>query len=119
MRQSVAGGRPLDEVLCGQEWRAVGQDWCVRWRGASLQIAEEHAPLGVAGGQALVRHKRDGTLLLEPEGRRLRWTPVSGRPRPPEPEPAVKDNEPWKPPADHPWRRLAVHPSRRSTPGPR
>jgi len=106
---TAAGGRPLDEVLCEQEWRAVGEDWCVRWRGAFLQIAKEHAALDLAGQEVLVRHKRDGTVLLEHGRTRLAWTPVPRRPQPPKnPKPAVGNNKPWKPAAGHPWRRAAV-----------
>ena len=106
-RAVPAGVRP-DEVLCEQEWRAVGQDWCVRWRNGYLQVAAEHAGLGLAGGRVLVRCKRDGTVLLEHEGARLTWTPVPARTRPPVVKPTVKDNKPSKPAADHPWRRPAV-----------
>jgi hypothetical protein len=106
---TAAGGRPLDEVLCEQERRAVGQDWCVRWRNRHLQIAPEHAGLDLAGKEVLVRHKRDGTVLLEHEWARLAWTAVPHRPPPPKKaKPAVVNNKPWKPAAGHPWRRAAV-----------
>ena len=106
--RAVPAGVRLDEVLCEREVRAVGQDWCVRWRNGYLQVAKEHAGLGLAGGRVLVRCKRDGTLLLEHEGARLNWTPVPARPRPPKAKPVVRNNKPSKPAADHPWRRPAV-----------
>ncbi len=106
--RAVPAGVRLDEVLCEQEWRSVGQDWCVRWRNGYLQVGKEHAGLGLAGGRVLVRCKRDGSLLLEHEGERLNWTPVPVRPRPPKAKPAVRNNKAYKPAADHPWRRPAV-----------
>ena len=98
----------LDEVLCEQEGRAVANDWCVRWKNGYLQIAKEHEALDLAGGRVLVKHKRDGTLLLEHEGKTLKWTAVPQRPRPQKPKPMIKNNQKWKPPKSHPWRRPAV-----------
>lgn len=92
--------RSLEEVLCVREERSVGNDWCVRWRNTWLQIAREHAPLGLAGRKVEVREKRDGVLLLSYQGRALAWTRVATRPRT---RVTIVNNKSWKPPADHPW----------------
>ncbi len=39
--RAVPAGMRLDEALCEQEWQAVGQDWCVRWRNGYLQVAQD------------------------------------------------------------------------------
>ena len=38
-----AGQVKPEEVLCVQEERVVGQDWCVRWQNRWLQIEKVHA----------------------------------------------------------------------------
>ena len=43
----------LEEVLCVQEPRVVGRDWCLRWRNKFLQIPAEHAALELAGKKVL------------------------------------------------------------------
>jgi hypothetical protein len=53
----------LDQVLCEQEMRVVGRDWCVRWNHQHLQIDKRHESLALAGKQVMVKQKRDGTLL--------------------------------------------------------
>ena len=105
--RAVAAGVRLDEVLCEQERRAVGNDWCVRWKNGYLQIAKEHEALDLAGKRVLVKHKRDGTLLLEHQGAPLKWGAVTRRPRSRKPKPTIKNNKKWKPPATHPWKRAA------------
>ena len=100
----VAADVRLDEILCEQEHRAVGQDWCVRWDNGYLQIDKKHEPLDLAGKRVLVKHKRDGTLVIEHASVRLAWTHVPTRLEPAKPKPAVKNNKKWKPASSHPWR---------------
>ncbi len=98
----------LDEVLCEQEPRVVGNDWCVRWNNRWLQIDKRHNAMQLAGKKILVLQKRDGTLLLKHNGQVIGHTPVSQRPpKPKPPKPVIKNNKTWKPPADHPWNRPA------------
>jgi transposase len=95
----------LDEVLCEQEPRVVGRDWCVRWNNQHLQIDKRHESLDLAGKQVLVKHKRDGTLLVEHAGVLLESREVVSRPEPPRrPKPVIKNNKKWTPPATHPWK---------------
>src|ERR1700749_2803696 len=35
----------LDEILCRQEARTVGRDWCVRWKNQYVQIDKVHQHL--------------------------------------------------------------------------
>lgn len=95
----------LDEVLCPQEPRVVGNDWCVRWNDRHLQIDAAHAPLHLPGKQVLVLARRDGSLLLKHNGLRLDHAPVGQKPTKPTPKPVLKNNKTWKPPATHPWKR--------------
>ena len=39
----------MAEVLCPQEERVVGEDWCVRYENRILQIAKRHEALALAG----------------------------------------------------------------------
>jgi transposase len=96
----------LDQVLCEQEPRVVGRDWCVRWRNQNLQIDKQHERLALAGKQVLVKERRDGTLLVEHAGERLTCSLVISRPEPPRrPKPVIVNNKKWTPPAAHPWKR--------------
>jgi hypothetical protein len=97
----------LSEVLCEQERRVVGRDWCVRWENTYLQIAAEHEKLALAGKQVLVKQKRDGTLVVEYQGQPLNWSAVAQRPEPAKPKEKrpIKNNKPWKPSKSHPWNR--------------
>jgi hypothetical protein len=96
----------LDQVLCEQERRVVGRDWCVRWNNQHLQIDKRHESLALPGKQVLVKQKRDGTLLVEHADELLDCRPVTNRPEPPRrPKPAIKNNKKWTPPATHPWKR--------------
>jgi transposase len=96
----------LDEILCEQEQRTVGQDWCVRWKNRYVQIDKVHESLALAGKTALVKEKRDGTILVEHAGQQLECRPVTARPQPPRgKKPEIKNNKKWKPPATHPWKQ--------------
>ena len=61
----------LEEVLCVQEERVVGQDWCVRWKNRWLQIDGRHAGLNLAGKRVLVKQRAIGELVVEHKGERL------------------------------------------------
>jgi hypothetical protein len=100
----------LDEILCEQEHRAVGQDWCVRWDNGYLQIDKRHESLDLAGKRVLVKQKRDRTLIVEHESVALTWAHVAARPDRIKPKAAIKNNKKWTPPAGHPWRGPAVPP---------
>ena len=100
----------IDQVLCEQEPRVVGNDWCVRWNNQWLQIHEQHKTLALPGKQILVLQKRDGSLLLKHKGDTLCHTPISQRPRQKPPKPVIRNNQPWKPPATHPWKRPGARP---------
>lgn len=129
----------LEEVLCVQEERAVGKDWCVRWKNRWLQIEQEHADLRLPGKRVLVKELAaggppggppggpGGELIVEHEGRKLKVTALSARPEPA--EPASKPRKPtvnnvrYKPAADHPWNRdpvgkAAVRAAPRVSPAP-
>jgi hypothetical protein len=95
----------LQEVLCVQEQRVVGLDWCVRWNNRWLQIGPEHEALRLGRRPVLVRELSDGTLLLDYKGQRLNVTELPARPTPPKPKKTIINNRRYKPAADHPWNR--------------
>jgi hypothetical protein len=95
----------LQEVLCVQDERVVGQDWCVRWNNRWLQIGAEHAALRLPRRRVLVRELSDGSLLLGHHGQPLSVTEVPARPTPPKPRKTILNNRRYKPAAEHPWNR--------------
>lgn len=94
----------LSEVLCEEEERVVGRDWCVQWRGRFLQIDKAHEGLGLAGKDVTVREKADGTLRVLWKGESLTWTQVKERPTKKREKKPVVNNKKWAPSADHPWK---------------
>jgi transposase len=109
----------LEEVLCVQEERVVGQDWCVRWNNRWLQVGREHATLNLPRRRVLVKELSDGRLLLTHRDQRLTFAELSGRPAVVKPKKAVVNNRRYKPAAAHPWNRSpAVGPRPAVTPAP-
>ena len=98
-------GQALEEVLCVQERRVVGRDWCVRWRNRWLQIDARHAALNLPGRPILIRHRADGELIVEHGGQRLTWRELNARPAGIEKKRAIVNNRTWKPGSAHPWNR--------------
>ena len=60
----------LDEVLCEQERRVVGNDWCVRWNNRWLQIDRRDQALALPAREILLLQKRDGSVYRDP------WHPI-------------------------------------------
>ena len=108
LHRALEGGMVLEEMLCVQEGRVVGQDWCVRWRNRWLQITSEHASLYLAGRRVLVKQLADGRLIVEYKGQRLVTQELGGKPAAAKEKKPIVNNRRYKPAADHPWNRPAV-----------
>ena len=98
----------LDEVLCVQEPRVVGNDWCVRWRNRWLQVAAEHASLRLPGRRVLIKQLAEGRLLVQHQGRTLSAAELPEKPPRVKQKKPIVNNRRYKPPADHPWNRDPV-----------
>ena len=98
----------LDEVLCVQERRVVGRDWCVRWQNQWLQIPAKHAGLALAGKKVVVKQLVSRELLVSYQGQNLDYKKLPGRPLAVREKPLVINRRAWKPDADHPWKRDGV-----------
>ena len=95
----------LEQVLCVQQERVVGLDWCVRWNNRWLQIDARHEPLKLPRRRVLIKQLADGqTLLLEHQGEPLSFSELTGRPAAPRQKKIVVNNRRYKPPASHPWK---------------
>jgi hypothetical protein len=117
VHRKVPSGLVLAEILCVQESRTVGRDWCVTIAGRILQLDKRHENLSLAGRQISVLTLASGQLRLMHKGRRLRWQEAAARrPAPPPARPAkaaasvrpVQARPPWRPAPDHPWRSAPV-----------
>lgn len=110
MHRPVLAGQCMEEILCVRDERAVGRDWCVRWKNHWLQIAPSHAGLELAGKTVTVKQLACGDLVLERGGDKLQWTMVGSRPAPKEVRPrrTIKNNKVWKPAQSHPWNRQGL-----------
>jgi hypothetical protein len=109
-------GLVLAEVLCVQETRTVGRDWCVVYGQQVLQLDKRHEKLALAGRKVTVLELATGQLRLLYRGHRLRWklfqtpaSPATAQPQPaasarPTPTRASQPPQPWRPAASHPWR---------------
>jgi transposase len=112
----LPAGLVLREVLCVQETRIVGRDWCVSYAGRVLQLDKRHERLHLAGRAVTVRKLASGQLQVVYKGQRLRWKEIPFKPAGPQTKAAAIEAksaafrhtlrpEPWRPAADHPWRR--------------
>jgi transposase len=104
LHRAVKAKESLNEVLCVQEERVVGRDWCVRWQNRFLQIDARHEPLNLAGRRVLIKHLADGRLLVEREGERLTAREIKARPPAAKLKMPVVNNRQWKPGPKHPWK---------------
>jgi transposase len=105
LHRSVPAGVLLQEVLCVQEKRVVGQDWCVRWQNRWLQIDVRHAVLNLPRRGVLVKHLADGQLIVEHKGERLTFTELPAKPLATKKKKVIVNNRRWKPGTSHPWNR--------------
>jgi transposase len=97
----------IHEVLCVQEQRVVGRDWCVRYANRWLQIENQKGSAGLAGKPVLIKQLADGQLLVlrgkeKLSYRELAWRPKTTRQR--EPKAAI-NNRRYKPSWNHPYNR--------------
>lgn len=115
LHRPVPAGTVLEEVLCVQEKRAAGNDWCVRWQNRWLQVDAAHAGLKLPGRKVLVKHLADGRLIVEHEGKPLGFKELPSRPAPARARKPVVNNLRWKPGPRHPWN---AGPARRAAPPP-
>ena len=104
LHRALGVGVALDEVLCVQAERVVGQDWCVRWDNRWLQIGPEHGTMNLPRRRVLIRHLADGRLLLEHQGRRLSFTELAARPVASKGKKLIVNNRRYKPAGSHPWK---------------
>jgi transposase len=104
LHRAVESGVILEEVLCVQEERVVGNDWCVRWRNRWLQIEAEHEGLRLPRRRVKVKQLADGRLIVEHRGSKLNCRELGARPQPPKVRKAIVNNRRWKPGAAHPWK---------------
>lgn len=104
LHRALEPGLKLEEVLCVQEERTVGQDWCVRWKSRWLQIEAAHESMRLPRRRVLVRELSDGRLLVDHQGKRLSVTELPARPTPPKAHKTIINNRRYKPAANHPWK---------------
>ena len=103
VHRKVPSGLKLPEILCIQEPRTVGRDWCVSYRQRVLQLDKRHEKLALAGRQITVLEMASGQLRLMYRGRRLRWREAPCRPASQQPPRRRVASVQWRPPASHPW----------------
>lgn len=119
LHRSLEPGVKLEEVLCFQEQRVVGQDWCVRWNNRWLQIGPEHESMRLPRRRVLVRELSGGRLLVDHQGKPLSVTELSARPSPPKARKTIINNRRYKPATNHPWKSeptVGPHPPVKSAP---
>jgi hypothetical protein len=98
----------LGEILCVQEVRVVGRDWCVRWHNQWLQIPAVHAALELAGKRVLIKQLANGKLLLTHLNQPLSHKVLAVRLTAPRSLPVGVNRKIWRPGLNHPWNRDPV-----------
>jgi len=119
LHRPVEKGVVLEEVLCVQEHRVVGEDWCVRWRNRWLQIDARHVGLRLPRRRVLVKQRGDGVLVVAHGQEQLAHQEFSARPVPAKARKVVVNNRRWTPPESHPWKvGLAIREASRESLAP-
>jgi transposase len=109
LHRRLVPGMMLTEILCCQQTRTVGRDWCVSYGNRVFQLDKRHEKLSLAGRQITVLELASGQLRLMYKAQRLKWREVPARPAPEPKQPkAQRKTLPWRPPKDHPWRQAAL-----------
>lgn len=72
----------LKDVLCFEEGRTVGQDWCVRYENRWFQVDVAHEAMQLAGHPVTVRELLDGTIQLLRGQTRLLYRELTEPPKP-------------------------------------
>jgi transposase len=100
----------MEEILCVQGERVVGNDWCVRWKNRWLQMEGGRESAGLSGKAVKVKELGSGKLVVEREGKPLAYRELASRPARPL---AVKarvpqvNNRRYRPGPEHPYNREA------------
>ena len=108
LHRTMDPGLVLEEVLCVQDQRVVGKDWCIRWQNQWLQLAAGKATAGLSGKRVLVKQLGSGTLVITHGGQVIGHKRLASRPAAARVKPVVVSNRPWKPGANHPWKREGI-----------
>ena len=98
----------MAEILCVQEQRVVGNDWCVRWQNRWLQIESGKDAAGLAGRKVKVKQLGSGKLVVEHGDQPLAYRELPSRPGKPvgaKIRVAQVNNRRWRPGPDHPYNR--------------
>jgi hypothetical protein len=95
----LAKGVKLTEVLCFEEERTVGQDWCVRYENRWFQIDRVHEAMQLAGKHVIVRELLDGTIQVLHGQMRLVYRELSEQPKAAKVKKAIVNNKTTKPTA--------------------
>jgi hypothetical protein len=109
LHRVLDAGWVLEEILCVQEERVVGQDWCVRWQNRWLQIGPEHGPMHLPRRRVLIKQLADGRLVMDHKGQRLSFEELNAKPAlVKKQKKEIVNNRRYKPAANHPWNREPV-----------
>jgi hypothetical protein len=111
VHRKVPSGLALPEILCIQEQRIVGRDWCVTYKQQVLQLDKRHEKMALAGRQITVLEMASGQLRLMYRGRRLRWREAPARRVTQQPPQRPAANVRWRPPVSHPWHVPFIKPA--------
>jgi hypothetical protein len=103
LHRALDAGMALEEILCVQEHRVVGQDWCVRWQNRWLQIRSTHGPMHLPGRRVLIKHLADGRLAIDYKGQPLSFEEIKAKPAAAKVKKVIVNNRRYKPAASHPW----------------
>ena len=96
----------LENILCRQEFRVVGRDWCIQIDGHIFQIDKRHGSLALPGRRIALSMRADNTIHMTYKGKTLTWRGVPKRPaKSPDNTQKVQRKKPRCPRPDHPWRR--------------
>lgn len=113
LHRRLAKNVDLRDVFCFEEYRAVGNDWTVRYKNHYFQIHKANKHLPKPKQKVLVRTWLDGTIHLVYNNYKLNHELLAEPPVKPTKHDATAQNAKQSPPKqkpsqDHPWRKRRV-----------
>ena len=105
----------LDNIFSIQFYRAVNNDFTIRFKGQWLQLAELQPTLVLRQDGVIVEEHLNGSIHIKLRDKYLNFTVLPERPQKVKMYVTglTKEKQVWKPPMNHPWKKLSFEKNQR------
>lgn len=105
----------LDNIFSIQFYRAVNNDFTIRFKGQWLQLAEQQPTLVLRQDGVIVEEHLNGSIHIRLRDKYLNFTILPERPQKVNMHVTglTTEKQIWKPPMNHPWKKLSFEKNQR------